>query len=124
MLPGDTLRTAARGRPPLLCSAVCGTLGRCERRHTRAIYVSHQRAEHFNSTLILNHTLSLICLLFRCIQDPELVVNVSKTMSLEFIPPAISEDCLYLNVYTPAEATKGNKLPVSKSGRVQGYRVS
>uniref|UniRef100_A0A3B4FEA0 Carboxylic ester hydrolase n=1 Tax=Pundamilia nyererei TaxID=303518 RepID=A0A3B4FEA0_9CICH len=47
-----------------------------------------------------------------CIQDPELVVNVSKTMSLEFIPPAISEDCLYLNVYTPAEATKGNKLPV------------
>ncbi|KAL4004043.1 collagen type VI alpha [Sarotherodon galilaeus] len=47
-----------------------------------------------------------------CIQDPELVVNVSKTMSLEFIPPAISEDCLYLNVYTPAEATKGDKLPV------------
>uniref|UniRef100_A0A3Q0S4E3 Carboxylic ester hydrolase n=1 Tax=Amphilophus citrinellus TaxID=61819 RepID=A0A3Q0S4E3_AMPCI len=47
-----------------------------------------------------------------CVQDPELIVNVSRTMSLEFRPPELSEDCLYLNVYTPAEATTGAKLPV------------
>ncbi|KAM7413876.1 hypothetical protein PAMA_018938 [Pampus argenteus] len=47
-----------------------------------------------------------------CIQDPEIVVNVSRTMSMQYTPPEISEDCLYLNVYTPAEAAKGDKLPV------------
>ncbi|XP_049928356.1 carboxylesterase 3 isoform X1 [Epinephelus moara] len=47
-----------------------------------------------------------------CIQDPEIVVNVSKTMSMQYTPPELSEDCLYLNVYTSAEATKGDKLPV------------
>uniref|UniRef100_A0A3Q1ESM2 Carboxylesterase type B domain-containing protein n=1 Tax=Acanthochromis polyacanthus TaxID=80966 RepID=A0A3Q1ESM2_9TELE len=50
-----------------------------------------------------------------CIQDPDIVVNVSKTMSLEFTPPELSEDCLYLNVYTPAEATAADKLPVRKT---------
>ncbi|XP_074534089.1 carboxylesterase 3 isoform X2 [Halichoeres trimaculatus] len=47
-----------------------------------------------------------------CIQDPEIVVNVSKTMSMQYIPPELSEDCLYLNVYTPADVTPGDKLPV------------
>uniref|UniRef100_A0A8P4G5B1 Carboxylic ester hydrolase n=1 Tax=Dicentrarchus labrax TaxID=13489 RepID=A0A8P4G5B1_DICLA len=47
-----------------------------------------------------------------CIQDPEIVVNVSRTMSMQYTPPELSEDCLYLNVYAPAEATQGDKLPV------------
>ncbi|KAK2918303.1 carboxylesterase 3 isoform X1 [Channa argus] len=47
-----------------------------------------------------------------CVQDLEIVSNVSRTMSIEFTPPEISEDCLYLNVYTPAEAKQGDKLPV------------
>ncbi|XP_068580163.1 carboxylesterase 3 isoform X3 [Cebidichthys violaceus] len=47
-----------------------------------------------------------------CIQDPGLVVSVSRTMSMQYTPPELSEDCLYLNVYTPAEATKGDKVPV------------
>ncbi|XP_023253090.1 carboxylesterase 5A-like [Seriola lalandi dorsalis] len=47
-----------------------------------------------------------------CVQDPEIVVNVSKTMSMQYTVPELSEDCLYLNVYTPAEATKRDKLPV------------
>lgn len=47
-----------------------------------------------------------------CIQDPDLIVNLSRTMSMQYTPPELSEDCLYLNVYTPAEAAKGDKLPV------------
>ncbi|CAL9696998.1 unnamed protein product [Knipowitschia caucasica] len=47
-----------------------------------------------------------------CIQDPQTVVNVSKTMSMQFSPPDISEDCLYLNVYTPESAVEGDRLPV------------
>ncbi|XP_029008498.1 carboxylesterase 3 [Betta splendens] len=47
-----------------------------------------------------------------CVQDVEIVVNVSRVMSIVFTPPEISEDCLYLNIYTPAEATPDDKLPV------------
>ncbi|KAM9375748.1 carboxylesterase 3 isoform 2-T2 [Pholidichthys leucotaenia] len=47
-----------------------------------------------------------------CLQDLDLVVNISRTMSVDFNPPPTSEDCLYLNVYTPAEARTGDKLPV------------
>lgn len=50
--------------------------------------------------------------LCRCIQDPDVLVNVSQTMSLQYTPPPVSEDCLYLNVYAPAEAQRGDKLPV------------
>ncbi|XP_029289865.1 carboxylesterase 3 isoform X2 [Cottoperca gobio] len=47
-----------------------------------------------------------------CIQDPELVVKIAKSISMQYTPAELSEDCLYLNVYTPAEATKRDKLPV------------
>lgn len=33
-------------------------------------------------------------------------------MSMQYTPPELSEDCLYLNVFTPAEAKQGDKLPV------------
>lgn len=49
---------------------------------------------------------------FMCIQDPQIMVNVSKTMSMNITPSDISEDCLYLNVYTPESAVHGDKLPV------------
>uniref|UniRef100_A0A3Q3VN47 Carboxylic ester hydrolase n=1 Tax=Mola mola TaxID=94237 RepID=A0A3Q3VN47_MOLML len=47
-----------------------------------------------------------------CIQDPDIVVSVSQIMSVQYTPPEVSEDCLYLNVYTPSEATATDKLPV------------
>lgn len=48
----------------------------------------------------------------RCIQDPDIIVTVSQIMSLQYTPTEVSEDCLYLNIYAPAEATPGDKLPV------------
>ncbi|TMS05432.1 Fatty acyl-CoA hydrolase precursor, medium chain [Larimichthys crocea] len=47
-----------------------------------------------------------------CIQDPQIAVNVSKTMSMQYTPPDISEDCLYLNVYVPPDSTSADKLAV------------
>lgn len=50
----------------------------------------------------------------RCIQDPQIAVNVSKTMSMQYTPPDISEDCLYLNVYVPPDSTSADKLAVGQ----------
>lgn len=51
----------------------------------------------------------------RCSQDAtkgqrlnDLLTNRKEKIHLEF-----SEDCLYLNVYTPADFTKNSRLPVS-----------
>ena len=40
---------------------------------------------------------------------------VSQIMSMKVTSPEVSEDCLYLNVYTPTGAVAGDKLPVSQS---------
>lgn len=37
---------------------------------------------------------------------------VSQIMSLQYSPTEVSEDCLYLNVYAPAQAQRGDRLPV------------
>lgn len=52
------------------------------------------------------------CVHHRCVQDPDIIVTVSQIMSLQYTPTEVSEDCLYLNVYAPAEAAPGDKLPV------------
>ena len=36
-----------------------------------------------------------------------------KEMELTTLPIPMSEDCLYLNIYTPAHAHEGSNLPVS-----------
>ncbi|KAL6479036.1 hypothetical protein MHYP_G00124690 [Metynnis hypsauchen] len=47
-----------------------------------------------------------------CLQDLDVVESVSKIMALSFTPPTVSEDCLYLNVYTPSQRSAAEKLPV------------
>ena len=37
----------------------------------------------------------------------------AKEMNLIVPPTSMSEDCLYLNIYTPAHAREGSNLPVS-----------
>lgn len=49
---------------------------------------------------------------FMCIQDPQIMANVTKTMAMDITPSDISEDCLYLNVYTPESAAQEDQLPV------------
>jgi hypothetical protein len=51
----------------------------------------------------------------RCSQDAargqavnDLITNRKEKIHLEF-----SEDCLYLNIYTPADFSKNSRLPVS-----------
>ncbi|XP_036406856.1 fatty acyl-CoA hydrolase precursor, medium chain-like [Megalops cyprinoides] len=47
-----------------------------------------------------------------CLQDRALVADLLDKVSMEMDIPAISEDCLYLNIYTPATSTADSKLPV------------
>ncbi|XP_012688033.2 carboxylesterase 5A-like [Clupea harengus] len=47
-----------------------------------------------------------------CLQDPDVVPKWSKNLGVELSVPPVSEDCLYLNVYTPAKSTDDEKLPV------------
>lgn len=35
-------------------------------------------------------------------------------MSMQYTPPDISEDCLYLNVYVPPDSTSADKLAVGQ----------
>jgi hypothetical protein len=37
----------------------------------------------------------------------------AKEMNLILPPISMSEDCLYLNIYTPTHAQEGSNLPVS-----------
>lgn len=53
----------------------------------------------------------------RCVQDPDVIVSVSQIMSVQFSPVEASEDCLYLNVYAPAQAAPGDRLPVGRTAR-------
>ncbi|XP_028635094.1 acylcarnitine hydrolase-like [Grammomys surdaster] len=48
-----------------------------------------------------------------CLQNLELLYPEGlKKMKLNLFPFSMSEDCLYLNVYTPAHAQEGSNLPV------------
>lgn len=51
----------------------------------------------------------------RCSQDPAAgkLLSALFTNRKESIPLQFSEDCLYLNIYTPADLTKSTRLPVS-----------
>lgn len=46
-------------------------------------------------------------------QNRELSLNLLKNISMILEVPEVSEDCLYLNVYTPAKPSEDAKLPVS-----------
>ncbi|NP_001038401.1 carboxylesterase 3 precursor [Danio rerio] len=47
-----------------------------------------------------------------CLQDPNIVPKYAKSMTLELPPTGVSEDCLYLNVYTPSQRSESDKFPV------------
>lgn len=123
-IPGNPLRTPPGGASPPGRSPGSGALGRRERRDAPAPGVRTARSESclvfhplfFDLARMTSHfVLTPIPTGFpfhRCIQDPDVLVNVSQTMSLQYTPTEVSEDCLYLNVYAPAEAKRGHKLPV------------
>ncbi|XP_057610263.1 acylcarnitine hydrolase-like [Chionomys nivalis] len=48
-----------------------------------------------------------------CLQNPDAVYSESQAMMKQSVPSiSMSEDCLYLNIYTPAHAYEGSNLTV------------
>ncbi|XP_028635126.1 pyrethroid hydrolase Ces2a-like [Grammomys surdaster] len=47
-----------------------------------------------------------------CLQTDVMSIEAMKEMKLTMLPIPMSEDCLYLNIYTPAHAHEGSNLPV------------
>ncbi|XP_052023003.1 pyrethroid hydrolase Ces2a-like isoform X1 [Apodemus sylvaticus] len=47
-----------------------------------------------------------------CLQTDMMNLEGMNQMELTMIPISMSEDCLYLNIYTPAHAQEGSNLPV------------
>ncbi|XP_039618330.1 carboxylesterase 5A-like [Polypterus senegalus] len=47
-----------------------------------------------------------------CIQNVDFIEKFLEEVKLTLQIPVVSEDCLYLNIYTPAESNKESRLPV------------
>lgn len=48
----------------------------------------------------------------RCLQNPEWLLSDQYFLKVHYPKFEVSEDCLYLNLYAPASADSGSRLPV------------
>lgn len=53
----------------------------------------------------------------RCVQNLEWLVSYQRILKVHYPKLEVSEDCLYLNIYAPAHADNGSKLPVRLPAR-------
>ncbi|CAM4735064.1 unnamed protein product [Leuciscus chuanchicus] len=47
-----------------------------------------------------------------CLQAKEMLIDLMANVSISLEIPEVSEDCLYLNIYTPSKPVDNTKLPV------------
>ncbi|CAM4735066.1 unnamed protein product [Leuciscus chuanchicus] len=47
-----------------------------------------------------------------CLQAKEMLIDLMANVSISMEIPEVSEDCLYLNIYTPSKPVDNTKLPV------------
>ena len=50
----------------------------------------------------------------RCLQNSEWLFSDQHILKVHYPKLSVSEDCLYLNIYAPAHADTGSKLPVRR----------
>lgn len=63
--------------------------------------------------MFISYTQLCLLFFFRCIQQRQYTIDLLDQLGGKLpIVPDISEDCLYLNIYTPANRARDTKLPV------------
>lgn len=60
----------------------------------------------------------------RCLQNSDWLPSYEHILRVRFPNSGVSEDCLYLNIYAPAHADTGAKLPVRLRARWAGARLA
>lgn len=80
------------------------------------LYLEYIKAMLCTTEVLVISVAFFFFLLFRCLQDKVLGQYFSDAITnrKEKVRLQISEDCLYLNVYTPVSTEEQEKLPVSK----------
>lgn len=91
-------------------------MGRSEGRHPAATHVRRACASVVARPTWRDDVPALIdkmCLFFRCVQHKQVILDLLDKLGGMLVDvPDISEDCLYLNIYTPANRAHNAKLPV------------
>ena len=76
--------------------------------------VAEIRSPDLHWVLITIHLLEYLSAIFiRCLQNHDMMNEGLPEMKMMLSSFPMSEDCLYLNIYTPAHAHEGSNLPVS-----------
>ena len=85
----------------------------------RGLCFIHTRSSQLSQSPLLQyiHLLKYVFLIgvsLRCLQDRQLSEDLLGMAGMIVDIPEVSEDCLYLNVYTPAQPAQDAMLPVSE----------
>lgn len=115
-LSRSTVCQAPRGPPETGSAPACREMERSERCDQTATHVRcRTTAFQFKHLQLDISMIYWCCGFFRCIQDRQVSVTELKFLAMDVELPEVSEDCLYLNIYTPVKPGKDAKLPVSSS---------
>lgn len=109
---------APGGAPETGSAPACREMARSERCNQTATNVRCHTTSHthFNSNVFRDFQCLMQRGFFRCLQDRETNVFDLQFLFMDVEIPEVSEDCLYLNIYTPVKPGEEDaKLPVSST---------
>jgi hypothetical protein len=103
--------------PTLLEPGACTMVGRDvrERSSVLGLHLGVDGSKSGITVGLISQFLELLSAIFtRCLQNSDIMnIDALKQFNLTLPPISMSEDCLYLSIYSPAHAHEDFNLPVS-----------